>query len=169
MPWLPSIDGMIMKENIKYETIFDPQQEDLKRIDRGLHEFDASFLGESVIMDYDKLAVFARDEEGNVIGGLHGELVWEWFYIKTMWVEDDYRGYAIGTRLLSMAEEAAASRGFHKVHLETTGFQALGFYLKNGYEVFGKLEGKPTGTTWYFLKKEELPSDQPAPEYLRDI
>jgi hypothetical protein len=42
------------------------------------------------------------------------------------------------------------------IHLETTSFQALDFYLKNGYEVFGQLEGKPAGHTWYYLKKENI-------------
>jgi hypothetical protein len=45
------------------------------------------------------------------------------------------------------------SKGFLGSHTETADFQALDFYLKSGYEVFGKLEGKPKGTTWYFIKK----------------
>lgn len=39
-------------------------------------------------------------------------------------------------------------------HLETAEFQALAFYLKHGYEVFGRLPGKPAGHTWYYLKKD---------------
>jgi hypothetical protein len=40
--------------------------------------------------------------------------------------------------------------GFHGCHLEATSIQALDFYLEHGYEVFGALEGKPAGSTWYF-------------------
>jgi hypothetical protein len=36
----------------------------------------------------------------------------------------------------------------------TTGFRALEFYPKNGYEVFGRLPGKPAGHTWSFMKKD---------------
>jgi len=138
---------------LEYETVFNPSQESLAPIDQGLHEFNLNHLGE-IIHNYHQVAIFARDEAGAVIGGVHGELVWEWLYIKTLWVNEKYRGLGIGRRLLQEIEEAAISKGFHKSHLETTDFQALGFYLKAGYEVFGELEGKPTGSTWYYIKKE---------------
>lgn len=138
--------------DIEYETIIDPLRESLAPIERGLHEFNLSHLGE-VIHNYHQAAIIARDETGAVIGGIHGELVWEWLYIKTLWVVEKHRGRGIGKRLLMVMEKAAVSRGFHKSHLETTDFQALGFYLKEGYEIFGELEGKPAGSTWYYLKK----------------
>ena len=144
-----------MEEHFTYQTVFSPEEDLIKPLDHGLHEFNVAELGEEVIMDYHTLAVLARDTDGNIIGGIHGELIWEWFYIKTLWVRDDLRGYAIGSKLLHLAEEAAASKGFQKTHLETTSFQAVGFYLKHDYEIFGELEGKPTGTTWYFLKKDK--------------
>ena len=28
-------------------------------------------------------------------------------------------------------------------------FQAIDFYLNRGYTLFGELEGKPAGSTWY--------------------
>ncbi|HEY3138703.1 MAG TPA: GNAT family N-acetyltransferase, partial [Blastocatellia bacterium] len=39
---------------------------------------------------------------------------------------------------------------------DTYDFQALGFYQKRGYEVFGLLEGFPTGYRRYFLQKRRL-------------
>jgi GNAT superfamily N-acetyltransferase len=140
--------------DVTYRTVVDPAQEESALIDRGLHEFNLANLGEDVIYDYARLAVFSRDDHDHVIGGIHGELVWEWLYIRALWVNDTCRGMGIGSQLLSRLEAAALSRGFSKSHLETTDFQALGFYLKNGYEVFGELEGKPAGSTWYYLKKD---------------
>jgi len=84
---------------------------------------------------------------------VHGEIFWDWLYVKTLWVSTEYRGRGIGRHLLSEIEETALQRGFRGSHLETTSFQALDFYQKLGYEIFGELEGKPAGTTWYFLKK----------------
>ena len=138
--------------DLTYETAFDPPQESLAPIEQGLHEFNLSHLGK-VIHNYYRVAIFARDKNQTIIGGVHGELVWEWLYINTLWVEEKHRGQGIGTRLLQAIEDAAILKGFYKSHLETTNFQALGFNLNKGYEVFGELEGKPTGSTWYYLKK----------------
>ena len=143
-----------MVTSLHYEVSFDPSSGSVKAIDRGLHAYNLAHLGEDVIYDYYPLTVVARDDQGTVVGGVHGELSWEWLYIKTMWVADDYRGQGVGTRLLSDIEEAALSRGFSRAHLETTDFQAREFYLKNGYEIFGRLPGKPAGHTWYFMKKD---------------
>ena len=137
-----------------YDVILDPPAEDVEAIDRGLHAYNLAHLGEDVIYDYHPLAVVVRDEEGAVVGGVHGELCWGWLYIKTMWVAEDYRGRGIGTHLLAQLESVAVARGFHQAHLETTDFQALAFYLKNGYEVFGRLPNKPLGHTWYYLNKD---------------
>ena len=136
-----------------YETVFEPSPEDQAAIDQGLHEFNLGHLGEQVIYNYHRVAVLARDQAGAVIGGVHGELCWEWLYIKTLWVARQRRGQGIGTRLLYGIERAAISKGFYRSHLETTSFQALGFYEKHGYEVFGTLVGKPEGSTWYYIKK----------------
>jgi hypothetical protein len=59
--------------------------------------------------------------------------------------------------LLKQIEAEAIAKGFHGSHLETTDFQAVDFYLQNDYEVFGELEGKPKGYTWYYMKKILIP------------
>jgi GNAT superfamily N-acetyltransferase len=140
--------------NVDYETMVDPPQEALAVINRGLHAFNLARLGEDVIYNYARVAVLARDAHDDVIGGIHGELVWEWLYIQTLWVDEAHRGDGIGSQLLSRLEAMALSRGFSKSHLETTDFQALDFYLKHGYEIFGELDGKPAGSTWYYIKKD---------------
>ncbi len=140
--------------NMNYETVFDPADECLSRIDRGLHEFNVQNLGEDVISKYHRVAIFAKDAAGTLIGGIYGEMYWDWLHINSLWVETRHRGAGIGSQLLHQIEQAAISKGFYKSHLETTDFQALAFYVKQGYAVFGKLEGKPAGTTWYYIKKE---------------
>ena len=58
-----------------------------------------------------------------------------------------------GTRLLGTMEQYARSQGITNYHLETTSFQALPFYQKQGYAVFGELPDMPPGHITYFLKK----------------
>ena len=52
-------------------------------------------------------------------------------------------------------EQYAQSKGITHYHLETTSFQALPFYQKQGYEVFGQLPDMPPGHISYFLKKQD--------------
>jgi GNAT superfamily N-acetyltransferase len=140
--------------SLTYDVALDPPSETVQAIECGLHAFNLAHLGEDVIYDYHTLAVVARSAEGEVVGGIHGELCWDWLYIKSAWVSESHRGKGIGTGLLSRIEQTALRRGFSRAHLETTDFQALGFYLKHGYEMFGRLPGKPADHTWYYLKKD---------------
>ena len=45
-------------------------------------------------------------------------------------------------------------RGCRHAHLDTFTFQALGFYEKHGYSVWGALDDLPPGFTRYFLRKD---------------
>jgi ribosomal protein S18 acetylase RimI-like enzyme len=139
--------------NLDFETVFDPSREVLESLWHGLDGFNRSVLGG---YDYARLAVVVRNEDGDVIGGLCGDLLWDWLHVQCLWVDEGLRDRGVGTKLVRMAEDAAVSKGIDNIHLETTSFQALDFYLKNGYEVFGQLEGKPAGHTWYYLKKENI-------------
>jgi GNAT superfamily N-acetyltransferase len=137
--------------DVRFESTFDPRQEDIDTIDRGLAEYNRARVGWS----YERIAIYARDNEGAIVGGLVGEIFWDWLHVATLWIDDAYRGRDVGTELLRRAEEMALSRGITRSHVETTSFQAPGFYAKNGYEVYGQFE-KPVGHTWYYLKKENL-------------
>ena len=57
-------------------------------------------------------------------------------------------------QLLQKLEEYAFSKGITNYHLETTSFQALEFYKKQGYELFGELPDMPPSFTSYFLMKQ---------------
>jgi GNAT superfamily N-acetyltransferase len=142
-----------MRSQVTYETLEHPDAEDLRPIDRGLHQYNVEHLGEEIIHDYHRIAVLARDGEGGIRGGVHGELAWTWLHIDTLWVDVAWRGRGIGSSLLTRIESVAIEKGARGAHLETTSFQAHEFYQRYGYEVFGALEDKPEGVTWYYMKK----------------
>lgn len=142
-----------MTPRLDYHTIEGPDPNDLAPVDRGLHDYNLAHVGEAVVSDYHRVAVIVRDGQGDVGGGIYGELVWEWLHIDTLWVAAHQRGVGVGSELLRRLESVAVRKGFVHAHLETTSFQALGFYQRHGYEIFGVLEGKPKGVTWYYLKK----------------
>jgi GNAT superfamily N-acetyltransferase len=101
---------------------------------------------------YQRLTIFLREED-RVIGGLLGETYWGWLHISILWIEEGYRRQGYGEQLLAEAEAEALRRGCPRVHLDTLSFQALPFYERNGYTVFGVLPDHPEGHTRYFLQK----------------
>ena len=101
---------------------------------------------------YRELAIVARSE-GAVIGGLLGQTNWNWLFIRQLWVSEAFRGSGVGRRLVEAAEAEAARRGCAHAHCDTFEFQALPFYEKLGYEVFGQLEDYPPGFSRFFLRK----------------
>jgi GNAT superfamily N-acetyltransferase len=63
------------------------------------------------------------------------------------------RGTGVGTRLMTTAEEHAWSEGCLGAYLDTFEYQALPFYQKLGYELYGTLDGFPPGYRQFYLKK----------------
>ena len=57
---------------------------------------------------------------------------------------------------MQSAQHEAHLRGCRHAYLDTFDFQALGFYQKLGYELFGHLDDYPPGHTKYFLQKRRL-------------
>jgi len=127
-----------------------PDPADLDVIERALVEHNEA---RSEPRNYSPLAIFLRNGEGQIVGGLRGLTVWGWLFVSQLWVAEDLRGQDYGTRLMEAAEQEARTRGCHAAYVDTFSFLALDFYQKVGYTVFGTLEGFPTGHTRYFLKK----------------
>ncbi|HMM20823.1 MAG TPA: GNAT family N-acetyltransferase [Selenomonadales bacterium] len=96
-----------------------------------------------------------RNGQGRVVGGINAtlNLLWGRCHVDIFWIEERFRKGGYGTRLLQEVERRAKEKGCRLVQLDTFGFQAPGFYRKNGYEQFGVLEDFPPGHSQYFFKK----------------
>lgn len=128
-----------------------PNESDFETLKNGLNGFNLLHAGP---LYREKISSFAKDEDDNVVGGIVGEIVWGWLYIEGLWVGEFAREQGIGSSLLSKLEAFALSRGVKNFRLETTSFQALDFYKKQGYVVFGELPDMPPTFTSFFLKKQ---------------
>lgn len=95
-----------------------------------------------------------KDAEGKIYGGLIGKIYRSCLGIEILWVDEELRGSGYGKKLLDQAEASAISGGCKFIHLDTFSFQAPEFYKKNGYVIFGVLEGYPDGAKRYYLKKD---------------
>lgn len=100
------------------------------------------------------LALSLRDEAGTIVGGLIGELKWEWLYVDLFWIDEGHRGAGHGEALLGMAEQAARDYGARGVYLGTMSIQAPGFYPRMGYRECGRMEDYPiAGQTFHHFMK----------------
>jgi len=125
----------------------------------GLRAFNEAHLGRSARQV--PVSVFVRDEKGNVMGGLIGQMLFEWLYIEKLWLPESLRGTGLGSDVMESAERYAVERGCRWAHLQTLEHQALPFYEQRGYTIYGVLDGYPPGSRRYHLRKT-LVADQPS-------
>jgi GNAT superfamily N-acetyltransferase len=134
---------------IVLETI--ANQQDIAAVGAMLNDYNSE---QGLVFNPQSLAVFIRNNEsGRVIAGLKGSTHWEWLRIKLLAVHKSARNKGLGTQLLNAAEKEALQRGCKFAFVDTYSFQALPFYKKCGYEVFGELPEYPTGHSRIFLRK----------------
>jgi GNAT superfamily N-acetyltransferase len=96
---------------------------------------------------------FLRDERGEIVGGVLGNLWGSWLYLDYLWVDRSLRGRGQATRLVTEAEAQAIARGCTGAFLDTFSFQARPLYEKLGYHVFGEEKDHPKGHTHYLMTK----------------
>jgi GNAT superfamily N-acetyltransferase len=107
------------------------------------------------------VAFFLQDENGEILGGLLGDIWAAWLHVRTLAVAMPARGHGFGKELIKRAELYAIERGCTDAYLDTFSFQARPFYEKLGYHVFGTLENHPFGHQHYFMtKKLDLPNNE---------
>lgn len=100
------------------------------------------------------LTLTARDEAGEIAGGLVGDTYWDWLHIDILWVREDARRHGLGKALMAQAEAEAIRRGCRHAHVDTLDFQAPDFYPRLGYTVWGTLEDLPPGHRRIFFQKD---------------
>ena len=101
-----------------------------------------------------KLQIFAKDEEGALVGGIDCQTKGIWLEVGPFWLDEAYRGQGLGTRIMDQAEEQARARGCTKAYVDTFSFQAPAFYKGRGYRVWGTLPDYPPGHAYHLLVKE---------------
>jgi ribosomal protein S18 acetylase RimI-like enzyme len=128
-----------------------PDEQDVRSLSRSLVEFN---LAHSSIGEGQRLAVFVRDEQREIVAGVSGWTWGECLEVHILWVHADLRGKGYGKKLLCNIEERAVERGCSHVVLDTLSFQAPGFYKKLGYEVWAVLGGYPDQCAKFYMRKQ---------------
>lgn len=139
--------------SIELQTCDSPAAEDTAFVFQHLVGFNQTQTGPASARE---LAIFAR-RGTEIVAGLIGFTHWNWLHIRYLWVAEPLRHHGLGRRLVLAAEREARIRGCEHAHLDTFSFQAVPFYERLGYSVFGRLEDYPAGHAKVFLQKRNLP------------
>lgn len=84
----------------------DPASADLEYVEEQLIEFADHFTGPR---NRKKFGSVLRDPSGNVVGGVAGDIVWDWLQAGTLWVTEGFRRQGYGHELLARAEMLAGA------------------------------------------------------------
>jgi GNAT superfamily N-acetyltransferase len=135
------------------ELIIDdhPDPRDLEFLEDQINAYNIAATG---IVDWYPLAIFVRDDAGQIVAGIDGGMWGDYLEIKNLWVSERLRGQGLGRRLLLAAEQQARARSCAQVLLDTHDFQAPEFYKKLGYSVFGVFQGIGGKYNRYYLRKQ---------------
>jgi ribosomal protein S18 acetylase RimI-like enzyme len=114
------------------------------------------------VRDFRSLCVFARADDGTIVGGLTGKTYWQYLEVSFLWVSEAHRGSGHARKLMAAAEREAVKRGCRHALVDTFSFQAPDFYRRVGYEEFGRLEGFSGEHARHYLHKVlDAPGDAP--------
>jgi GNAT superfamily N-acetyltransferase len=131
----------------------DPDPRDVATIEAKLTAATARATGHA---DETQLAVFVRDDDGTVVGGIYG---WTWggtCELQHLWVDETRRGAGIGRALIDAAEAEAVRRGCDQVVLLTHAAHAGPegeVWRRRGYELVGRVDDYPRGDAALWLRK----------------
>ncbi|MFD0589014.1 GNAT family N-acetyltransferase [Paenibacillus sp. GCM10027627] len=102
---------------------------------------------------YREVQFILKDDTGKVAGGLLGEVCRNWMEVHILYLEEETRGSGYGSELMEKAEQIAREWNCDFIKVDTLSFQALDFYQKLGFSVYGSIENVG-GFTHYYLKKD---------------
>lgn len=95
-------------------------------------------------------------KENEVIGGLVGKIaIGNVVIIDDLFVKENFRKQGCASTLLNQIEAEAKSKGCYLAYLDTINVDAVIFYEKRGYKIFGTIENVPCpGVNAVYMKKD---------------
>jgi len=103
-------------------------------------------------------AIWIKDFESNLLGGVAGGFFWDWYDLRLLWIDDRLRGQGVGTQVMERLFAECRRRQANGIAAETIDFQALPFYQKLGFEVLFTLDDYPLGHRGHFIVKTDFES-----------
>jgi len=98
-------------------------------------------------------AIFIWDENGNIIAGCNGSVIFGSIYTDQLWVRPEHRKKGIGKRLVERVHEYGKKKGCAIATVATMSFQVPEFYQKLGYKIDFSRRGYNKRSSCIFLSK----------------
>lgn len=136
--------------NLRIELTHNPTEEQRQAILQPLIEYNDAQTGGS---KSEPFALMVKDQNGEILGGLYGRMIFRWMFIELLSVPEQGRGQGIGSKLMAQAEALAREKNCYGVWLDTFDFQAPEFYKKLGFSQFGEIVDYPPGHKRHFFQK----------------
>jgi len=99
----------------------------------------------------------------------HNDAYNGWTYLAELYLEKPYRRQGLGATLLSLVEERVAGLGITKMYTETAGYEAPGFYTRQGYQIICELENRYVSGHPQVVLRKTLPLPPSPTEYAGEI
>ena len=145
-----------MNDNLHEENLViskDWTEEETKAVCDGLKKYNRKSSRPLDEQWNETINLILKTKDGEVVGGIMCYMFMYSLYIDVLWVDEKYRSQNYGSKLIAEAEKIAKEKGCILIDTCTFSYQAPGFYVKCGYEIYGILEGYPEGIKKYHLKK----------------
>jgi ribosomal protein S18 acetylase RimI-like enzyme len=119
-----------------------------------LIEYNQKNVPDDIHFEFEEVSFILRNDDHDIVGGITGHYAWKCLHINLFWIDESVRGNGFGIQLLKEMENFAVEKECRLIKLDTLSFQAPEFYRKQGYEVFGTLNGYPSekNSHFYFVK-----------------
>ncbi len=92
--------------------------------------------------------------EGEIIGASKGGIFNKALYISEFVIKKAYRKFGLGSKLIKEIEKQARNNSCNKIWVDTYGYQAPEFYVKNGFVEKGRIENYRGEHAKIFFEKE---------------
>ncbi|MFM9276901.1 GNAT family N-acetyltransferase [Paenibacillus jiagnxiensis] len=116
-------------------------------------EFNSMHIPDDLKGRYQEVNLYLKNADGQIFGGIVSEICWNWMEVHLLFVDEQLRKLGYGKKLLDQAEKIAKEKACEFIKLDTLSFQALDFYKKQGFEVYGEIQNAGRHTH-YYLKKD---------------
>ena len=136
--------------NLRIELTHNPTEEQRQAILQPLIEYNDAQTGGS---KSEPFALMVKDQNGEILGGLYGRMIFRWMFIELLSVPEQGRGQGIGSKLMAQAEALAKEKNCYGLWLDTFDFQAPEFYRKLGFSQFGEIVDYPPGHKRHYFQK----------------
>lgn len=130
------------------EHTITPNPEDIDCLTQGINAESAGYGTMS------PFGFFIRNEEGDLIAGCNGSIIFDAIYTSQLWVHPDHRHQGLGRKLMERVHAYGRQSSCTLATLATRSFlRTQAFYERLGYVCDFESQGYVRGTSRLFLKK----------------